>query len=155
MQCEAPLLVALFCATNLQLMRGSCMASEEVQQGQVGSVVPLQLSMCWQQVACLTYFRGYLLGPSLAWRRCHFLAVCSKAWLLPHTHTHASVDLPGHRYACLCVCVCTSIKLSDHRKKNEVQEGNCRAAETTLLQLGHLQLVRLFCRKKRQREDRE
>lgn len=119
MQCEAPLLVALFCATNLQLMRGSCMASEEVQQGQVGSVVPLQLSMCWQQVACLTYFRGYLLGPSLAWRRCHFLAVCSKAWLLPHTHTHASVDLPGHRYACLCVCVCTSIKLSDHRKKKK------------------------------------
>lgn len=36
---------SVFCgtATNLQLMRGSCMATEE---GQVGSVVPLQLSMC-------------------------------------------------------------------------------------------------------------
>lgn len=153
MQCEAPLLVALFCATNLQLMRGSCMATEEVQQGQVGSVVPLQLSMCWQQVACLTYFRGYLLGPSLAWRRCHFLAVCSKAWLLPHTH--ASVDLPGHRYICLPVCVCVHQLNCQTTEKKEVQEGNCRAAETTLLQLGHLQLVRLFCRKKRQREDGE
>lgn len=116
MQCEAPLLVALFCATNLQLMRGSCMPTEE---GQLGSVVPLQLSMCWQQVACLTYFRGYLLGPSLAWRRCHFLAVCSKAWLLPHTHTHTQVLTCLAIGMSACVCVCTSIKLSDHRKKTK------------------------------------
>lgn len=90
---------------------------------------------CWQQVACLTYFRGYLFGPTR--RRCHFLAVCSKAWLL-HTHTHRQVNIR--------LCVCTSIKLSDHRGRKK--KGNCRAAETTLLQLRHLQLVRLFCRNK-------